>query len=365
MKSVTLIKSDLFHQGGLEKYTWQIARDFCALNSPTTVLTSGTVTAPFEHPLLNIVSLPIEHSLSVVKVLHFDKACHEYLQRHPTPIVFSLDRNRFSTHLRAGNGVHAAYLKRRGMQEGLAKRFSFAINPLHRAILILEKQGFEHPGLRTCFTNSHMVKQEILSFYDIDPNKIEVIHNGVEWHAMQQAFDNGEKERQDAFQFLFIGHNFQRKGLEQLLKSLGPMSNENFHLNVVGKDKDTAYFQSLAARLNLSDKVIFQGQQQDPIPFYQRADCLVIPSLYDPFANVTVEALAMGIFTLSSKNNGGHEVLTEQNGLVIEDLNNFTQELKIALNHRKTPASAQKVRDSVKHLDFSTQLRRLTQLSMK
>lgn len=363
-KSVTLIKSDLFHQGGLEKYTWQIARDFCEIGSPVTVLTSGKVAAPFDHALLNIISFPIKHSLSVLKVVHFDNACHEYLQRRPTPVIFSLDRNRFQTHMRAGNGVHAAYLKRRGEQEGLVKRLSFAINPLHRMILSFEKQGFEHPGLQTCFTNSHMVKQEILAFYKIDPSKIEVIHNGVEWHAMQQAFDSWE-ETKGPFQFLFIGHNFQRKGLEQLLHSLAPISNEDFQLSVVGKDKDMPYFQSLAARLNLSDKVIFHGQQQDPIPFYQRADCLVIPSLYDPFANVTVEALAMGVYTLSSKNNGGHEVLTEHNGLVIEDLNHFTQELKIALANRKTPASAQKIRDSVKHLDFSSQLRRLTQLSIK
>ncbi len=195
-------------------------------------------------------------------------------------------------------------------------------------------------------------------------SKIEVIHNGVEWYEMQKPFDAWQ-ERQDAFQFLFIGHNFHRKGLEQLLTSLAPLRSENFQLNVVGKDKDMAYFQSLTSRLNLSDKVIFHGHQQDPIPFYQRADCLVIPSLYDPFANVTVEALAMGVLTLSSKSNGGHEVLTEQNGIILENVHDFTKELRSAFAHRKTPTSAQKIRESVKYLDFSTQLRRLTQLSIK
>ena len=47
-------------------------------------------------------------------------------------------------------------------------------------------------------------------------------------------------------------------------------------------------------------------------PFYQMADALVIPSFYDPFANVTVEALAMGLFVLSSKHNGGPEILTKK-----------------------------------------------------
>jgi UDP-glucose:(heptosyl)LPS alpha-1,3-glucosyltransferase len=186
---ITLIKSELFRQGGLEKYTWQIARDFCALGSPVTVLTSGNVTAPYSDPLLNIVSLPVKHSLSFLNVLHFDKACAAYLDQNPSPIIFSLDRNRFQTHIRAGNGVHASYLQRRSQEEGLAKKLSFSLNPLHHAILSLEKKAFEHPGLKTLFTNSEMVKKEVLQFYSTDPDKIQVVHNGVEWHALQNAFD--------------------------------------------------------------------------------------------------------------------------------------------------------------------------------
>ena len=57
--AITLVKNELFRQGGLEKYTWQIARDFCSLEAPVTVLTSGTLQPPFSHPLLKIVSLPV------------------------------------------------------------------------------------------------------------------------------------------------------------------------------------------------------------------------------------------------------------------------------------------------------------------
>jgi UDP-glucose:(heptosyl)LPS alpha-1,3-glucosyltransferase len=372
MTPVTLIKSELFQQGGLEKYTWQIAADFCALGSPVTVLTSGSPTSPVVHPLLNIVSLPVHHSLSFLNVLHFDKACSAYLAKHPTPVVFSLDRLRFQTHIRAGNGVHAAYLKRRSKEEGLTKKLSFALNPLHQAILSLEKKGFEHPELKTLFTNSEMVKQEVLQFYGTDPQKIQVVHNGVEWYAMQQAFDAWEAEKEaephSAFQFLFIGHNFRRKGLEKLLQALALIKQEHFQLSVVGKDKEISYFETLVQQLGLEKKVIFFGPQKETTRFYQIADCLVIPSLYDPFANVTVEALAMGVFVLSSKSNGGHEVLNPHNGSLIESLDDptsFAETLKQTLNRRKTKDSAIAIRQSVKHLDFSHQLRRITELSVK
>jgi UDP-glucose:(heptosyl)LPS alpha-1,3-glucosyltransferase len=88
----------------------------------------------------------------------------------------------------------------------------------------------------------------------------------------------------------------------------------------------------------------------------------VIPSFYDPFANVTIEALAMGLFVLSSKQNGGHEILTQENGKLIEDLldlETMIDALKIAMQKKKTGKSSQLIRDSVKHLDFSNQMRTL------
>lgn len=375
---ITLIKSELFRKGGLEKYTWQIARDFCSLGHPLTVLTSGVKEPPFSDPLMNVVSLPVSHSFSVLNVLHFDNACSDYLSRHPTPIVFSLDRNRFQTHIRAGNGVHAAYLKHRVEEEGVLKTLSFTLNPLHRAILSLEKKAFENPGLKTLYTNSEMVKQEVLRFYRTDPDKIRVVHNGVEWHRMQQAFDNWESQKEkalhkwnldpEAYQFLFIGHNYRRKGLEKLLRALSLIKGERFQLCVVGKEKKISYFKHLASALGIADKVFFLGPQQESVPFYQLADSIAIPSLYDPFANVTVEALAMGVFAISSRNNGGHEVLTPGNGSVVESLDDtasFAQTLQAALSRRKIPASAFSIRQSVKHLDFSNQLRLITESAVK
>ncbi len=374
---ITLIKSELFKQGGLEKYTWQIARDFCALNIPVTVLTSGSVTAPFDDHHLNIVSLPVHHSLSFLNVQNFDKACNAYLQKHPTPIIFSLDRNRFQTHLRAGNGVHAAYLERRSKHEGLLKKISFALNPLHRTILSLEKQAFEHNDLQLLFTNSYLVKEEVLRYYQTDPKKIVVVHNGVEWNAMRDSFEKWESAKEDtlrsfhldptAFQFLFVGHNYTRKGLEKLLRALSLIQSEHFQLSVVGKEKNLSYFLQLVKTLHLENKVFFWGTQPT-IPFYQLADCMVIPSLYDPFANVTLEALAMGVPVISSKHNGGHEILSTENGSVIDSLNDaegFATLLKSALGKPKTKELSQSVRESVRHLDFSGQLRLITETTLK
>ena len=103
------------------------------------------------------------------------------------------------------------------------------------------------------------------------------------------------------------------KGPSHLLLALSEIKNEPFHLTVIGKDHHPTYYESLADSLGLRQRVSFFGSIL-PLPFMQQADTLVVPSTYDPFANVTLEALALGVFVVSSPFNGGSEILDKENG---------------------------------------------------
>jgi len=352
MKSVVLLKTKWGVAGGLEKYANRIADAFIKTGAKLTVLsTSAPKTIeplPYTLKTLNTISWP-----GFIKLEQFNRSIEAYLNKNPADLVFGMDRSRRQTHMRAGNGVHAAYLKTRSP--------FCKLNPLHRTILSIEKDSFESPYLQKVFTNSYMVRNEILQFYKTDPQKIVVVHNGVEWKEMELDF--GDNQRPSSpYHFLFIGNGFSRKGLSPLLLALSKLQNRDFTLTVIGKDKNSIAFQKLARKLGLEEKVRFIGPTEKVREYYKKADCLVIPSFYDPFANVTVEALAMGLFVVSSKTNGGHEVITKDNGLIIEDLYNLdsiVHSLNIAMNHLKTTQSALAIRNSVKHLDFSHQLNKI------
>lgn len=369
MKAVTLLKSTISHLGGLEKYTLRLAQAFEKKGCDVTLLTTGNTENITPLSSLRVQSHIFSHKLSVFKVAEFDSFCQRTLRQNPASIIFGLDRNRHQTHIRAGNGVHAAYLKHRKRSEGILKQLSFALNPLHTLLLSIEKESFESPSLQTLFTNSHMVKQEILEHYHVDPHKIHVIHNGVEWHEMGASFASSFDNEDfcsvelgldpEQFHFLFIGHNFKRKGLEELLTGLSLLRNKDFHLSVVGTDKNVDLYKKKVETLGLSRHVSFWGPRKDVIHFYQMADCLVIPSHYDPFANVTVEALAMGLFVISSKHNGAFEVIDPHAGALIEDLSSpesMREALRQAMQRPKDRKSATAIRESAKHLDFSHQL---------
>ena len=201
---------------------------------------------------------------------------------------------------------------------------------------------------------------------------MEVINNGVEWKEHEPLFQTFEADREatlqhfglngNRFHLLFIGNGYKRKGLDVLLKALSLWKFKDFHLSVIGKEKRLRWYQWKTKQLQLENQVRFFGPQKNVIPFYQMADVLVIPSFYDPFANVTLEGLSLGLFVISSKENGGSEVLTEQNGTCIENLTKIETVLSAldrSLLYRKTKDRAHRIRSSVAHLDFSLQLSKL------
>lgn len=367
MKTVALLKSAIGSRGGLEKVARRFIEELIASGCIVTLLTTVSRKKPLPElpPEVRVITLSTDGPFSFLNLLRFDREVKKWLKKNPQDIVFGFDRNSTQTHIRAGNGCHAAYLKLR--KEGFLKSLSFKINPLHHLLLKLEKRGFESKDLKILFTNSHLVKKQILTHYTLPPEKIEVLHNAVEWDYLQKSFDESPHARtyrrklwdipEDHFVLLFAGHGYKRKGLSLLLEALKGMPKVT--LLVVGKDKNAAQFQSPNA--------IFFGAQESLIPFLQTADALCIPSLYDPFANVTIEALAMGLFVCTSALNGGAEILTPSTGVVIEDLfdkKSFKKALEITLAHPKTESSAQEIRKSVKDFDFGAHMKKMVERTL-
>ncbi len=366
MKRILFLKQDLQPKGGLEKYAKRIVSAFLDYGCSVTVASSTSDIVEFAG--VNVHYLPLQGWLGSQKLRSWDEVTKDFIRQYPHDIVFTLDRITSATHIRAGNGVHAAYLQKR--QEGVLKRLSFAINPLHRTILRLEKEGFQSPYLRKIIVNSHMVEEEIKHFYGLPADRIAVHHNGVEWKEMGSDFSRWEEMRKDVQKelnieadvptFLFAGHHYQRKGLDFLLAGLSQL--KEGRLIVIGKDKNLGYYHSLVESLGIQDRVLFLGSRGDMRRFYALSDILVVPSLYDPFANVTLEALAMGLFVVTSKFNGGKEILDEEMGCIIENLLDpvsVAQALQRSLSHLKTPENAEIIRNKVAMRDFSLSLPRL------
>jgi len=118
---------------------------------------------------------------------------------------------------------------------------------------------------------------------------------------------------------LFVGSDYERKGLPALLAAFARWPQDKAELWVVGYDKQQAAMQQRAERLGIAGRVRFFGAQKDVRPFYGAADLFVLPTLYDPFPNAALEALACGLPVVTTTSCGAAELITEANGAASDD----------------------------------------------
>lgn len=365
MSKIALVKYRfLGKQGGLEKQAFKIIDELLNRGHEVTLISSQTI----NYKSINSVKLKITAPKGFLTLLQFNHKVNKYLKNNHFDQILALDRTTHHTHIRAGNGCHQAYLNLRKEKVGLFRELSFSFNPLHLSLLKLEKKGFTTSKLQKIFVNSELVKNQILSTYQIELNRIEVIHNGVDWHGKDKSFSSWKETKEEWIHKLklnpkhltcvFVGHDFKRKGLEYILKAL-PHA-QNIQLLVIGQDKNIQKYIDMTKKLDIKERVTFLDCFTDVTPFYALADALILPTTYDPFANVTLEALSMGTQVITSSTNGASEIISPFAGKTF-DMSIATETLITVLQtlEAKTKDSANMIRQSVKHLDDSSQLYKL------
>ena len=253
----------------------------------------------------------------------FARAVCRRLEAESFDLVQSHERLGCCDVYRAGDGVHREWLAQRARAQGAFGRLTTALNPYHYYAKRAERRLFENPALKAVICNSRMVRDEIRRYFAIADDKLHVVYSGVDTGAYHPDLKRHRGEirarhgiPEDAALFLFVGSGFERKGMAALLQAMAMLSGETFLL-VVGRDRNLARFQAQARHLGLARRVLFVGPQQDVRPYYGAAEALVLPTLYDPFPNVALEAMASGLPVITSLKSGAAELIENgRNGFV-------------------------------------------------
>ena len=160
-------------------------------------------------------------------------------------------------------------------------------------------------------------RAHLVSHYGADPGRIAVIPCGVD----TELFTPGDQAAARATlgldagpQLLYVGRLAPIKGLETLLDGMARLhaAGSPAHLTIVGGDADEpldgheAELRSRLARLALGDAVTFVGAQpQERLrTWYVAADATVLPSYYESFGMVALEAMACGSPVVASRVGG-------------------------------------------------------------
>jgi UDP-glucose:(heptosyl)LPS alpha-1,3-glucosyltransferase len=234
---------------------------------------------------------------------------------------FSLDRITCPDIYRAGDGVHSVFLT-------VEKKSK--LNPLHPVYLFLEKRCFQKA--KRIIANSNMIKQQIISAYDIDTNKIKIVYNGIKSKKIdyQKSFDKLSIEfsiSKNQLLLLYVGSGFKRKGVEEFLQIVSKLKNSNIKAFVLGKEKKIEFYRNLSKELNINNQVIFTGPREDVDDFYTISDIFIFPTHYEPFSNVVLEAMNFKNVVFTTQQNGASEIL--DGGFIMNNPQDFSVVQKI------------------------------------
>ncbi len=328
---IAFVRKSYTPYGGAERYLAQLVKRLCEGGHEVHVFAhawdSRGTQAGEKAPVFHRV--PAIKSPSFLEALTFAFACRRMLREESFEVIHSFERTLYQDIYRAGDGCHREWLKQRRRLDSWTKRRTYSLNPLHRTLLFLEKRTFECPRLKRIIANSLRGRDEIIRHYGVPSGKIEVLYNGVDletFHPRNPALFRKSLRRelkipQEALVVFFLGSGFRRKGLQSLLGSWPRIKKEvpQSVLIVAGKDRIQPY-REMAQRLRVERNLLFLGPTQRAKELFAASDLFALPTIYDPFSNACLEALASGIPVLTSRTNGASELLVEgQNGFVIED----------------------------------------------
>jgi len=195
---------------------------------------------------------------------------------------------------------------------------------------------------------SERVRQQLKHHYHVPDEQIVTIPNGVNLTRYRPGTEALKQEVRREFEIpdgvpllLFVGNQYRLKGLEFAICALAKMNTKAFLL-VVGRDVPGP-FEKLTDQLGLRDRVIFAGSRNDLPRIYAAADALVLPTLYETFALVCLEAMACGLPVFATKVGGIEDYLTDgDNGFLIErNADDIARKLDQFLSDPKLRAAVQ------------------------
>ena len=321
---IAIIRQKFVLYGGAEQfadgYIHQLA------NSGHEVHIFANQWARSNHKNIHYHKVPTLNLNAFFRTLSFSRRVVKKIRKQQFDIVQSHEKTLLQDIYRAGDGCHKKWLNQRAKQFSFIKKLFIFLNPFHQLILRLEKNIFESDQCKKIIAISQMVKDDILENYRCPPDNISVVYNGVDLNRFhpnnKNIYRKSTREKlgipENSILIFFVGSGFERKGLKFLLQSTKFLEDQNWRLLLMGKGNFDKYLHF--APYNKRDQIIAEKPNPEIEKFYAAADLFILPSIYEPFGNVNLEALATGLPVITTKYCGAANIIDEKiNGLIIED----------------------------------------------
>ena len=212
-----------------------------------------------------------------------------------------------------------------------------------RLAAFVEGLTFGHNSPKACIVVSQSMKREFARHYGDAAKNIIVIPNGVDtlrFHPTNRLLYRGQIRQEHGVSrsdplLMFAGGDWERKGVRHIIEALSLVQRPDVKLFICGSG-DEKFYGQLAELKRVRDRIIFVPHSSNLWEYYAASDIFVLPTIYEPFGLVIVEAMASGLPVITSRVAGAADLIIDGvNGLLLRapsDVNGLAARIELLLS---------------------------------
>lgn len=197
----------------------------------------------------------------------------------------------------------------------------------------------------------HAMRNDLLSIFPQLDLRSSVIYNPVAKHVEEYTKDlvfNYNKENY----ILCVGRLEKQKAFHHAIDVFSRLqyTYPDLRLKIVGIGSLENELKELAIKLDVANKVDFEGFRENMIPYYLGAKLTLLTSLYEGFPNVLIESITLGTPVVAFDcQSGPREIITKHNGVLVENGNVEKLEHAISMLLKGTISSSSIIESAEKY----------------
>ena len=215
----------------------------------------------------------------------------------------------------------------------------------HHSFYRITKFSIENSNGVTCV--SEYLREATFQTFEIDKERMKVIYNFVDIEKYRRDLNRDDYSFKEDVNDL-MGIDFLKKGdlvlshisnfrpvkkVHNIIKAFCKISQSvQAKLLLVGDGPDVSWCKLIAEKLEISDRILFMGLQEDIIPVLNASDLYLLPSKSESFGLSALEALSCSVPVVGTKNGGLPEVVVDGHCGFLVDPNNVSQIADASLN---------------------------------
>jgi len=313
--------------GGLGTHVEAVSRELVAAGHEVCVVTRGDRTEPVDEVhhgvrIRRAATDPIDVNFTTETLLAWSQAAEHSLLRAALPVVRRWHPDVVHAHdwLVAQSAVTLAQVTGRPIVATIhateaGRHQGWLPEPLNRAIHSVERWlVHEAAAIITCST---FMRDEVTTLFEIPTRRVAVVPNGIDeldWSSTPTARAAARARIPgDGPLLAFAGRLVHEKGLQTLLSALPRLRRRHpgLRLVVAGTGPYEAVLRERAKALRVARAVTWLGfvPAGELAPLLGAADVAVVPSLYEPFGLVAIEAVAAGVAVVVAETGGLRDLI--------------------------------------------------------